>query len=428
MVFWASTATLVTTAGIVPLQAGIFAIEDITETSQKQFLVSQQFQPASSRTAAAIVSSAQSVYGILNLNETMPAFMTRNYSLAPFTVPNEPATGGTWITNTTLYGMDLNCTSVPSTSFRISEYREDAWYNITNDCKLWFTFHNSDVVGEKIEEDGEGSSRLNSIRFKTFTSFFSGKHTYNGWPQSSNCTMDSSFFAMLVRNKLQSQEPGNKVTAIACTPSYYQRSAEVSVDADTKMPIKATSLGPKAPLAEQMFDSSLFEYTLTAGFTTGLADGAGSRSKFDRSDSLPAKYIPQYSAELRNIDLTPVENWSELKNIVHPMTAMALTTENRSLEDFLDTETLSEAYQAAYRLHFARAIADILQTNFSSTNIKTDGIQTRQVQAVTLVRVLTYILEALFALISLFMGALLFPAFHRTKHGALTDDPGMFHS
>jgi hypothetical protein len=111
LTFWASLATVITTFGIVPLQAGIFFVAKITPTYEQDFLVSTKFIPASAQADALTLGFAQSVYGILIFNDTLPPFMTHTYTLAPFTALESSARSGTWsgtwTADTTLYTMDL---------------------------------------------------------------------------------------------------------------------------------------------------------------------------------------------------------------------------------------------------------------------------------------------------------------------------------
>jgi hypothetical protein len=205
MVFWASTATLITTFGVVPLQAGIFTAGKATRTSEQQFLLSQGFGPSNLQTSSSIVHSSQSVYGLLRLNETLPPFMSFNHTLSPsfpLTTPNTQAIDGTWISKSTLFGMDLDCHEVMPTWIW-----PDLWFNITEDCKIDLSPWKPNVIGEKYDwvapDNGEGPE----AHFKTYTSYFAPNFPpYSTWSSDTNCTMYSTFFAAFARNILPSRD------------------------------------------------------------------------------------------------------------------------------------------------------------------------------------------------------------------------------
>jgi hypothetical protein len=58
----------------------------------------------------------QSTYGIVSLNETLPQYMGRNYTLAPFRPSTDLRTtgqaSGIWTARTTKYSLDLYCEDV----------------------------------------------------------------------------------------------------------------------------------------------------------------------------------------------------------------------------------------------------------------------------------------------------------------------------
>jgi hypothetical protein len=426
MVFWASTATLMTTFGVVPLQAGIFTAGKATKTSEQQFLLSHGFGLSNLQTSSSIVHSSQSVYGILRLNETLPPFMSRNYTLSPFvplTTPNTQAIDGTWISTLTLFGMDVDCQEVMPTLIWL-----DLWFNITEDCKIDIWRWEPDVIGEKYNwvatYNGEGPE----VHFKIYTSYFAENFSPHSTGSSdTNCTMYSTFFTAFARNISPIRDnttiPGDiiesslkNITAVACTPYYYEREVEATVDAKTRTPIEVKYLGPKKPLGEQIFNASTFEDT--------IMDRVGDAN--NRSEGLPDINLPQYLSGLLNSDLTLFENWG-MENPLHPITAMALSSSPRKMEDFLDPQILGEAYEIAFKLLFARAMNSFLQVNSSIATDRTVGKHVQHLEAVVLEPLFTYGVEVLLALISLSMGALLSFSMARKCSGRLRDDPGMSH-
>jgi hypothetical protein len=425
MVFWASTATVITSFGVVPLQAGIFSTEGVTRTFEQQFLVSHELEPSNSQTSTLIVRSAQSVYGLLRLNETIPNFMTLNYTIGPFTPLDTSGTPGfdeKWTSMSTLFGMDLDCHEVMPT---LNE--NGLWYNITEVCKIVIDDWAPNVIGDKYDwitnVDGKGPE----VHIKTYTSFLTAKDTIASiWPDDANSTLDSGFFTAFLRNKSPQRdnatlprdeyaESYKNITAVACVPYYYERQIEATLDAKAKTPIEVKPLGPKTPLAERMFNVSTFEGTLMSGFG----------DMYNRSDGLPDMKIPRYLSSLYSSDLTPFQDWGVSELGLHPLAAMVFATSDRKLEDFLDSRVLAEEFEVAYRLLFAHAMNSILQPNFSEATNTTAGTRYQRLEAIMLQPVFTYIIEALLAFVSLSMGALLSFSVARKHDRGLRDDPGM---
>jgi hypothetical protein len=223
-----------------------------------------------------------------------------------------------------------------------------------------------------------------------------------------------TFLATFARNKQAPSDPPSQGTAIACTGSYHSSWASIRVDAKTKTRIEVIDQGPLVPLDEQKFNITVFEGTLATAFGR----------RIDRSDRMPGLKIPPYLAQLRNSELTPITEEGDFPQDVHPMTAMALTISGHSMEDFMASQTLAEAYESAYRLLFARAMAENLRIKIPSTTITDHGVRQERLEAVALVPVFVYCTQALLAVVSLAMGVLLYFALSRTRAYELIDDPG----
>jgi hypothetical protein len=103
--------------GIVPAQAGIFTVQTITQARNTSFAVSTFSIPFADQASNLTLRYAHSTYGIVALNETLPPFMTRNYTLRPFktsTPVNHESVykTGTYTAPTTMYYSDLYCENV----------------------------------------------------------------------------------------------------------------------------------------------------------------------------------------------------------------------------------------------------------------------------------------------------------------------------
>lgn len=428
MVFWASIATFITTFGVVPLQAGIFSTEKVTRTPEQQFLVSREFVPPFLQTPTLFVRSAQSVYGLLRLNETVPEFMAVDYTLSPFTPFITSGSRGSeemWTSTSTMFGVDLDCHQITPTL-----NMQGLWYNITEVCGIVIEDWAPHVIGDKVEWITNLAGKGPEVYIKTYSSFLTAKGSIAGiWPDDPSCTLDSWFFTAFLHNKPAQMnnvttppdeyaEPYKNITAIACVPHYYERQVEATVVAKGKTPIKVKILGPKTSLIEQMFNTSMFEHTLMSSY-------GGRQDLHDRSNGLPDMTIPRYLSGLYDSELTPFMDWGNTEMGLHQLAAMVLSTSDHKLEDFLDSQVLAKEFEKAYRLLFARAMNSILKSDFSKATTSTIGRRDQHFQAVILQPVFTYIIEALLALISISMFALLFFSVTRRHDRGLCDDPGM---
>jgi hypothetical protein len=139
----------------------------------------------------------------------------------------------------------------------------DLWFNITEDCKIDLWPWEPNVIGEKYNwvatDNGEGAG----VHSKTYTSYFAQKFSPHSTRSSdTNCTMYSTFFTAFARNILPIRDnttsPGDiiesslkNITAVACTPYYYEREVETTVDAKTRTPIEVKIWGQRNPLASK---------------------------------------------------------------------------------------------------------------------------------------------------------------------------------
>jgi hypothetical protein len=88
----------------------MFSTGKAIHTYPHVFAISQDFIHSSQQKDLMGIGYAQSVYGILNLNDTLQPFTTLDYALAPFTAPGlADGQNSTWTVNTTLYSLDLQC-------------------------------------------------------------------------------------------------------------------------------------------------------------------------------------------------------------------------------------------------------------------------------------------------------------------------------
>ncbi len=185
-----------------------------------------------------------------------------------------------------------------------------------------------------------------------------------------------------------------------------------TIDANTLQPVKVDLLGQKEPLDKNLFNSTNFEHLLNEGI---LANSEV------RGEIVPSRTVPHYYESFirANVSLGTGPNNDDM---IHDMAGLALTVGNRPMEDYLDWQALSKSYADAYRLMFASVMKEILSNdNFSTFDDTIGNIQTTS-EAVVLVTVFVYIVEALLAVVSLSTIALFYLSL-KQKY-LLRSDPG----
>ncbi|KAH7128103.1 hypothetical protein B0J11DRAFT_458434, partial [Dendryphion nanum] len=422
-VFWASAATVITTFGIVPLQAGIFSTEKITRTFPHTFSVSNRFIPASVQEENLGLVFARSAYGVVVLNETLPGFTARNYTLAPFTAhtpKSEAQYNGTWTANTTLYTVDVDCESAISSfdSDRTPEHKFNNWGNPSN-CTKYVPGFGNDTIG------GLSTNSTSSYTTKEFAAFYAGpfrpglfQTDRRNAPVAFSLTRDfgctnlqQTFFASFVRNRANNSDPLKLSTAIFCKTTYFEQKVQATVNALTKSPTTVVPLESKKPLTPSLLNVTLFEETVAASMQ---------RIEF-HGDNLPGSKLPRLLDRLYKSQLSML---SSKNTDLSPMAAFAALGGGRDMVEYLDPGKLAESYRTIYQLLFAGYMTEILQTNFSTATTEAAGTHAIHTEAVVLEPVFTYVVIGFLAFVSMASIALLLIGVVQRKTRKLASDPG----
>ncbi|KAF2626303.1 hypothetical protein BU25DRAFT_471860 [Macroventuria anomochaeta] len=410
-VFWGSLPVLLVTFGLVPSQAGIFSVEMITRTSDTAFKLSTYSMPAEIQANNLSMRFAQSTYGIATLNETLPGFMARNYTLAPFRpTTNEGASSesqSTWTATTTMYSLDMYCESAPA--IRESRGRSTSvQYKSSGGCNVTLG-----LTGNLTQGSNSNSFYSPLLNMKDYTAMYIGywNNGFADWSLDSSCPSDqnATFYAAFAKNKARAEDSPNNVTAIFCYPGYYQQEVNATVDALTQAPLKVVPIGAKEPLKGGIFNQTSFEEQV----------GSGSSNYNVRGDTMPGSSMPDYLEKIAQTNVS-FQTGSQGGGVVQPMVGLALAVSNCLLEEYLDWKVLSKSYADAYRLLFARAMVDILGNGFETSDAIV-GIHQYTIQAVILEPVFTYIVEGLLGAISIATSVLLYLSITRKRN--LRSDP-----
>ncbi|KAF2826872.1 hypothetical protein CC86DRAFT_445792 [Ophiobolus disseminans] len=413
-VFWASLTVVLVTWGVVPTQAGIFSIRSVTITTNMTFAIPTSSMPVD-RQPGSLRLYPQSTYGIAALNETLPPYMARNYTLAPFQSDDEGSVfaDGTYTAPTTMYSLNLDCEeAIPKYFTKLSSQGSKNVttlysHSSTNGCTVAAGKLDGNLT---IGEDSAGSTGITSI--KQYTGQYIGYHSGEraDYYLSSRCpeSENTTFYAAFAKSKIRAEDPPQKSTAVFCQARYWRQEVSATVDTETKAPLRTEPLAPRQPLEWHVFNTTSFETYLSAN-TFGYQKFVDNRQG---NKIVPGASAPKYWDLVAETNLSIT---SGSGSFLPPMTGLAIGIGTRPWEDYLDWRILSTAYADAYRLIFARAMVDVL--NFGSPQTKkVQGLQTITTEAVVLEPVFVHVVVGLLGVVSIATIALLILSLIRQRN------------
>lgn len=410
-VFWASISMVFVTWGLVPMQAGIFSVQTIHRSFDAPFSLSTSFMPMAQQTTNLTLRYAQSTYGIATLDETLPAYMARNYTLAPFkptAVGNNVDTviQGTWTAITTMYGVDLSCQVVAPQRNNASK---SVLYQSNGGCNVTFGLTGNITKGYNADKDLNAPLLSAKDYMGMYIGFYNGGFADYSLQNSCPPERNSTFYAAFSRNKARESDAPNNVTAIFCEPTFFEQTVNATVDMRTLLPTSTTPIGDKKALNPKLFNTTSLQIQMNGG--TGY--------EF-RSNNLPIRKLPDYLERIADGNVSLLTGATG-NAAVQPMVGLSLAVGNQPLEEYLDAEVLGNSYADAYRLLFSRAMVDVLNGGVEGAAVNISGRQDYTTQAVVVEPVFTYIVEAFLGVISMATLALLYLSVTRTRK--LYSDP-----
>lgn len=350
----------------------------MTKNEGALFTRTESYAPISAQGLDPGDTYSWSVYSMAWANESLPAFMTKEYALAPFDLQTPPAELGnneTWEAPTRLYSLDLACEEA---------IKNDGNLDSSNGCSY---------VGPT-GSTSPGLFKANYIGYYySYTSDYSLDSTC---PPSVNRT---SLIVWQSSISNSSSADGRNITALYCNATYYQQDVRATVLALSRSVVGIAAIGPKVSLPGDMFNITNFEMSLSSGGVP--SNGTGS----------PFEEWPNSRAHLQDMELD--------LSTIPVMTTLAIAASRKSAEEYLNPKLLHNSHEAAYRLLFARQMVDILKAG-NATNASIAGTRHYDTQAVVVVPGFAYAAEALLAVIAVLGICILFL---RNQRLALIGDP-----
>ena len=334
----------------------------------------------------------------MNLNESLPAYMARDYVLAPFRPQTGgfEGTGGVWTSKTRKYSLDLKCeTAVVNATA----------YSSSNGCVVPLPYGPDGNDTIKAANGTEKAIRPYSGLYSAYeidAGGFADFYLLNYCPKAANRT----FFASFVKNKVKDTDPPNTPTVIFCEVSYYYQDVNATVYVAGLQVKEATALGPKTPFPENIMDTKVFEQSLSSGVQNYMGvrgpipiySWPSSRGTFARAN------VTQGSSDSSNNVLSYA-----LGADPHP-----------NFDAYLDPVIWGKTWEKAYRLLFARAMVDVLSPAYGTFDA-VPGTMQYQTQAVIVVPAFTYVVQAILGVLVLVALALIVLSWSRRYN--LNADP-----
>lgn len=386
LVFWAVT----------PLQSGIFATSLVQKVQPLQMAVSDQLLSPSEQTNVLTLNFLNDAYGVAWLGQSLPAFTTQAYALAPFTpVRNHKALGTntTWTSSTTLYSTDLDCHPAEVTG------------NMSDLAPL--TFHERNSCATQNLTLGGGRPGL------SFSGYFVGYHNdreaaIDPSLKQAGCSQSvvGEFLAIWQRSNDRSFP-----TALFCEASYYSQQVQATVTVPNFSVKRVTPSGPKTSLSSDKFNITHFEYILGTGALPSSPNNVTSfQQDIPNRHDISDETVIDQSFQLNNEGIWGVSN----------MVGFAVGTSRLPPEDFLDPSKMHDAFQEAHQLLFALAVHSVVQSPSASAASVT-ALENYFVNSVVMVETFTIIVQVLLFVIVIFTTYLL--VFVRRRNINLCFDP-----
>lgn len=379
-----SSALVLIGMGLTPLQAAMFATESVVKTFAEPMEVSTQHLSIADQAAQITANYTYSVANIVWLDERLPPYMSRDAAFMPFKLvgEHEAQDNETWTAETTSFGVDLKCEPA------IENDEGKAWTS-SQGCEVDqpFGLDGTDVVG--INNLGDDINE-----YSPFFAGYAGDGGNTNYYLSSSCPNEASnvFMVALQKNKRSADEPLARTTRLFCETTYYQQVVTATVRQADGHVSEVVNRGSKTPLPSTMFNTSIFE-----------AQISNARQQQQLRGAIPDAAWPDQKPQLAKLPITLSPSYPEMSNVF----GLAVGALPRAdFGDYMDAQVLAESFQAAYRLLFARAMVDVLATNYEDV-ASSSGTRVYAIEAIRIVPHFAYAVEAVLGIAAMMAFALM---------------------
>jgi hypothetical protein len=373
-----SLATVLTSWGLTPVQAGIFATSTVNVTNNVSMMRSTTYLAVSQQASSLSAQSAYSVANILWLNETLPPYMNREFIVTPFGLldkTEKPSASITesWTSTSVRYGVNITCEEPMKWRNQILN---ETYLNSTWGCSIPIVqpglgFNDSEPYsGAYIgwsDTDGSADYSLSS-------GYCPSNESHSFLIQWAKVLVSADTY----RNMLVDERELNlNVTRQWCRSVYYSQNISISVSIPKAEILHWTAIDSPKALPVDLFNTTEFEAAMNMGHAI-----VETRTDF------PTSEWPDQTAFLFNMSIFLTQ--------LLTMMAFAIGSTQMKAEDYLNSSLLIESYQSAYRLLFARQMRNVISSQLD-TGTKSSGQKHVVTQAIVVVSVFAYLAQGLLA-------------------------------
>ena len=375
-VFLAGSIMMLVGWGITPLQSGIFAVTRVIKTSTVHVNTISSLAPLASQVDNLRTELMYKTYGVLWLEEDIPAFTTRDVALVPFTLEDKSGSSAKtkWTSQSTAYSTELTCAPA-----HISP-QESNTIKFTDAAGCFSQFQISSTPGVYLQYAGYQFDPLTDV------SILASGTT------SDLCSRRWQHTFLAIWGLIDHNGSAYDITAQFCETRYYAQDVMTTVWSSNLSVLDYQPIGPRKLVGPEQFNSTNFEYILSSGM-----------SPISGEEDITQNFGLDLQYRVRN---------DRLESQFTQMVAFALGTTDSTVDQFKDPSIMHQAFEAAHKIIFALAVNQLMYpipTNSSDSS----GIVQSEVQAIVMVRAFALIVEVLLAIVGLSTLSLYLYSFRR---------------
>lgn len=388
-VFYSGTIVVLVFWIITPMQGAIFGTSSILSRHQTNMTYSNGLIHAADQPTKIDQSVLNAGYAATWLNQPYPPFTTADYAVLPFQPSSvQQVSAANWTGTTTKYWTELDCK--PATIFPVlglnpgtADFLDGKGCNVSR-LDAYSTTQGQNSPYRMLYIGYQDSAYAD---YSLGSGGACGPQAWNeflatwGWSDgtSSNVSLAAAF----------------------CETRYFKQNVSITVSATERRPLDGTSTPLASPeeLHETEFNTSAFQYLLTAGVSSA-----------DIPRDYPFRSLLSHYYRVSTLGL---------QIPLTPMTALAVGGQNLTADAYSNIGNLHKAYETVHKMLFSLAFQNLLQNATREEQVQGDAFTVQY--AVTVNRLFSALVEGILLLVAVMTMTLLYRCRRRTS--LLSSDP-----
>ncbi|KAK1244151.1 hypothetical protein MKX08_002289 [Trichoderma sp. CBMAI-0020] len=384
-VFFAGTVTVVIFWLITPLQSSIMGTGFVNRTESAIISTRSSMVPLANQSLLLNNEILNTGYAIEWLGQSFPSFTTADYAILPFYIDNDPGASQqqlNWTAETTKLWTELEC------------WPAQHWL----DPHRGHTFGNGQGCNTSVALEGDGGYCMYYVGYLS-SPYADYQLASPDCPPTENSTHQFLAFWAAIPSPSVMVHPEVNITALFCQPYYYKQQVMVTVVTNGYKP-QNTSIQPISPretLTEKEFNSTSFEFLLSAGMPM--------EAPLVIKRDYPFEQVIQFDKLLDKTDIALY-----FSNMI----GYALAGRNEPATPYGDPNVLHEAFNRAHKYLFAIAVNQLLVNETDVGN--STAVSSFQQSGIIVSRLFSAIVESLLLLVAIFTISLLWVCHKSTSY------------